>query len=182
MISSNLDRLSTGARIIMRLRQNFRASSNQLEALYSSGIWKTGVICLGVNEENFTDDSLSSSRDRAEWVGKIRDLVEVHEKGAPQFRHMRWKKTFDTEAYQRFFEPPKEESWSYHITGSKESAVDRASSKSYIAVLPDNEKKEVQDKIRKIVDEDTSKVWINESEGTFEYPYKSYVVVCHKKA
>lgn len=66
------------------------------------------------------------------------------------------------------------------IPGSKEGAVDRASSKSYVAVLPDDKKREVQDTIRNIVDEDQHKVWIDESQGVFEYPYKVYVVVSHK--
>ena len=60
--------------------------------------------------------------------------------------------------------------------------VDRASSKSYIAVLPPDEKAAVQDAIRKIVNDDgAGKVWINESEGIFEYPYKVDVVIAHKK-
>ncbi|KAF9564612.1 S-adenosyl-L-methionine-dependent methyltransferase [Agrocybe pediades] len=131
----------------------------------------TGTVALIWNLED---------RDGAEWVAKIRDLIEVHEQGTPQFRHGYWKQTFDTPSYQKFFEPPQQKTWSYHITGTKESAVDRASSKSFIAVLPDEKKKEVQNEIRKIVDEDTSKVWIDKSQGTFEYPYKVDVVICHK--
>ncbi|KAF9557638.1 S-adenosyl-L-methionine-dependent methyltransferase [Agrocybe pediades] len=121
-------------------------------------------------------------RDRADWVGKIRDTIEVYEKGAPQFRHMRWKETFEKPAYQQNFEPPQQEIWDYHITATEESVVERASSKSYIAMLPDDKKKEVQDEVRRIINQDTSKVWMDKSQGTFEYPYKTYVVICHKKS
>jgi len=124
---------------------------------------------------------LISNRDGAEWVAKIRDTIEVHEQGTPQFRHGYWRQTFDTPSYQKYFEPPKQKTWSYHIIGTKESAVERASSKSFVAVLPDDKKKEVQDEIRRIVDEGAGKSWIDESQGTFEYPYKVDVVIFYKK-
>ncbi len=84
-------------------------------------------------------------------------------------------------SYQKYFQPHEQKTWSYHIQGTREGAVDRASSKSYIAVLPQDEKAAVQDAIRKIVDDGAEKVWINKSEGIFEYPYKVDVVIAHKK-
>ena len=125
---------------------------------------------------------MSRKRDGAKWVAQIRDLIETYEQGTPQFRHGYWRQTFDTVSYQKYFQPHEQKTWSYHIQGTRESAVDRASSKSYIAVLPPDEKAAVQDAIRKIVDDDgAGKVWINESEGIFEYPYKVDVVIAHKK-
>lgn len=60
--------------------------------------------------------------------------------------------------------------------------VDREFSKSYIAVLPQDQKAIIQDAIREIIDDDgAEKVWINESEGIFEYPYKADVLIAHKK-
>ncbi|KAF5330601.1 hypothetical protein D9619_005731 [Psilocybe cf. subviscida] len=120
-------------------------------------------------------------RDGAQWVAQLRDLIEEHEQGTPQFRHGYWRATFVTPSYKAHFESPQEENWSYTIAGSKEGAVDRASSKSYVAVLPVDKKKEVQDAIRKIVDEDQQRVWIDKSQGIFEYPYKAYVVIAQKK-
>jgi len=93
---------------------------------------------------------------------------------------MLWRKTFDTKSYQKEFQPPQEKIWAYHLEGTKDSAVDRASSKSYIAVLPEDKKREVQDEIRRIIDQ-SEKVWIDESKGIFEYPYKTWVVIAHKK-
>ncbi|KDR81644.1 hypothetical protein GALMADRAFT_239720 [Galerina marginata CBS 339.88] len=120
-------------------------------------------------------------RTGAPWVAQVRDLIEVHEQGTPQYRHNYWRQTFDAPSYQRAFQPPQERSWAYTLVGTKESAVDRASSKSYVAILPDDKKKEVQNEIRRIVDSDTTKVWIDKSKGTFEYPYKVDVVICQKK-
>lgn len=120
------------------------------------------------------------NRDGAKWVAKLRDLIEAFEQGTPQFRHGYWKQTFDTPSYVKNFQPHEYKTWSYHIQGSKEGAVDRACSKSYIAVLPADKKVEVQDAIRKIVDEDTEKAWIDEANGIFEYPYKADVIIAHK--
>lgn len=60
--------------------------------------------------------------------------------------------------------------------------MERALSKSYIAVLQEDKKKEIADEIRRIIDSDSDKVWIDETKGTFEYPYKAHVVICYKEA
>ena len=130
-------------------------------------------------------DSFRSSllfyRDGARWASEVRDVIEVQEQGTPQFRHMYWRQTFDTQSYQREFNPPEENTWTYKLQADKEIVVDRASSKSYVAVLPDDKKAEVQEEIRKIVDQGLDRVWIDETQGLFEYPYKTWAVIAHKK-
>jgi hypothetical protein len=121
------------------------------------------------------------SRDAARWVAEVRDIVEVNEQNTPQFRHMLWRQTFDTPSYQREFNPPEEKTWSYKLQASKEIVVDRACSKSYVTILPDDKKAELQEEIRKIVDRGLDRVWIDESKGLFEYPYKTWVVIAHKR-
>lgn len=93
---------------------------------------------------------------------------------------MMWRKAFDTELYKKEFQPPQEKIWSYHVEETKDSAVDRASSKNYIAILPKDKKQEIQDEVRRIIDR-SKKVWIDESKSIFEYPYKALVVIAHKK-
>ncbi|TFK29976.1 methyltransferase type 11 [Coprinopsis marcescibilis] len=73
-------------------------------------------------------------RDADEWAGQVRDLIEVHEQGTPQFRLGLWRQVFDTASYKAGFQTPVEKTWSYHIPGTEEATVQRASSKSYIAV------------------------------------------------
>ncbi|PPQ84077.1 hypothetical protein CVT26_013158 [Gymnopilus dilepis] len=131
-----------------------------------------GVVALIWNLED---------RETATWTAQIRDLIEVHEQGTPQYRHNYWRQLFETPAYKQSFESPKEKKWSYHLVGTKDSAVERALSKSYIAILPDEKKQEISEEIRRIIDNDSNKVWINEKEGEFEYPYKTDVVICYKK-
>lgn len=68
----------------------------------------------------------------------------------------------------------------YIIPGTVEGVVARALSKSYISVLHDDEKKEVVDTLRRIL-ETEQKTWISEEEGVFEYPYETTVVTVHRE-
>ena len=94
---------------------------------------------------------------------------------------MKWRQTFDTPTYQREFNPPDEKIWDFKLQTTKEIVVDRASTKSYIAVLPDDKKTEVLEEVGRIVDQGLDRVWIDETQGVFEYPYKAYVVIAHKR-
>jgi hypothetical protein len=120
-------------------------------------------------------------RDAARWVAQLRDHIEKHENGTPQFRLGLWRQTFDTPPYQRAFLPPIEKSWPYTLPATVDTAVDRAASKSYIAVLPEDEKAEALSSVKMIVQKGEDKVWIDEAKDLFEYPYKCYVVVSQKK-
>ena len=94
---------------------------------------------------------------------------------------MKWRQTFDTPTYQRGFNPPDEEIWNYKLQTTKEIVVNRASTASFIAVLPDDKKTEVLEEVGRIVDQGLDRVWIDETQGVFEYPYKAYVVIGHKR-
>jgi len=120
-------------------------------------------------------------RDAARWVAQIRNRIESHEQGTPQFRLGLWRQTWDTPSYKANFDPPKENEWAYNLSSTLDVVTNRAHSKSYIAVLSENEKASVAADIEDIVQRGDDKVWIDESKGVFEYPYKTYVVISHKK-
>ncbi|KAI0079913.1 S-adenosyl-L-methionine-dependent methyltransferase [Panus rudis PR-1116 ss-1] len=120
-------------------------------------------------------------RDAAPWVAQLRDRVESHEQGTPQFRLMLWRAVFSTESYQRLFEPQEEVTWETPIPGTRQIAIDRACSKSYIAVLPPDEKEKVKKDVGEIIDKGDGMKWIDKDKGIFEYPYKTYVVIWRKK-
>lgn len=120
-------------------------------------------------------------RDAARWVAHVRNTIEQHEKGSPQFRLFLWRQTFDTPFYKQFFESPEEFTWSYSLVGTEDIVVDRACSKSYIAILSPNEREEVCQKLRDIVRVGEDKEWINKAAGTFHYPYQSLVVIAQKR-
>lgn len=120
-------------------------------------------------------------RESAKWVAQVRDRVEVHEQGAPQYRLGLWRQAFDTAAYPNAFHPPQEQSWSVPLPATRDVVIDRASSKSYITILADEERAKLQKDLAAIVERGDVKVWINESEGVFEYPYKTDVVISRRK-
>ncbi|PSR74107.1 hypothetical protein PHLCEN_2v10063 [Hermanssonia centrifuga] len=120
-------------------------------------------------------------RDAAKWVAQLRDRVEQHEKGTPQFRLGLWRATFGTPSYPELFAPQEETTWAYPLLGTKEIVVDRACSKSYIAVLPADEKQSVIADVKAIVEKGDSLVYTDKEKGEFEYPYKTTVVVMRKK-
>ena len=120
-------------------------------------------------------------RDEASWVAQLRDRIERHEEGTPQFRLFLWRQTFETASYKQSFLPHVEKIWPYTLETTLENAADRACSKSYIAILPDDAKSEVRKDVAAIISRGEDKVWIDEQKGTFEYPYKCYVVIAQKK-
>lgn len=120
-------------------------------------------------------------RDTAGWVAQIRDRIEIHEGGTPQFRLGLWRQAFCTETYNNNFKPPEEKEWVYHLDTLEEICVNRALSKSYISILPPDEKERVSEDIKAIVARGDGRVWIDESQGVFEYPYKTLVVLSRKK-
>lgn len=118
-------------------------------------------------------------RDRAEWVAQVRERIERHEEGTPQFRLGLWRQVYNAASYRKAFRAPHEQTWSYNLEATVDTVMDRASSKSYIAVLPPHVKAEVQQDLRRIL-EDGEKKWVDEQLGTFEYPYETLVVVAQK--
>lgn len=120
-------------------------------------------------------------RDAAGWVAQLRDRIEIHEKGTPQFRLGLWRQAFSTETYSKNFKPPEEREWVHHIDASEKICVDRALSKSYLSILPPDEKQRVIEDIKAIVAKGDGRVWIDESKGVFAYPYKTLVVLSRKK-
>ena len=117
----------------------------------------------------------------ANWVAQVRDTIEAHEKGAPQFRLGLWRALYDTEGYKSNFEVPQEETWAYALDGNLDIVRDRALSKSYIAVLGAEDKAGVVKKIEEIIAKGDGRKWEDEERGIFEYPYKTLVVIARKK-
>lgn len=120
-------------------------------------------------------------RGGAGWVAQLRNRIEVHEQGTPQFRLGLWRQTFSTPEYTSFFHPQEEKEWTYHNLTSDQIVTDRALSKSYITVLPADEKAKVVDDLKAILQRGDGRIWINKEEGTYQYPYKTLVVVSRKK-
>ena len=123
----------------------------------------------------------NSLSDAAGWVAQLRDVYERFEKGSPQFRLGLWRAVFDAPSYPVLFQPHNETVFSYTIPATADIVADRVCSKSYIAVESKESQAEVRAGVKDILHKGDGKVWINEKEGVFEYPYKTYVVALKRK-
>lgn len=68
----------------------------------------------------------------------------------------------------------------YSIATSYKGVEDRVCSKSYITLLPPQDQDTLKKGIKEALDKH-EKVWIDEAQGKFEYPYTTTTIVMRKK-
>jgi len=88
---------------------------------------------------------------------------------------------FGTQSFQNFFHPHKERTWCYPLVTSLDIVIERAMSKSYITVQPEDIKASIKAGITEIVDRGDGKQWVDGDKGLFEYPYRTLVVVFQRQ-
>ncbi|GAA5840381.1 hypothetical protein JCM3766R1_000271 [Sporobolomyces carnicolor] len=115
------------------------------------------------------------------WVAQLRDAYEQHEAGTPQARLGWWKSIFETEFYRETYEPAQLESYHRELDSSEDGVVDRILSKSYITALAQDQQDKVARDMREIVRRGDGKEWIDQSRGTFYYPYNTELYLIRKK-
>ena len=75
-------------------------------------------------------------------------------------------------ARQDNFAPPETHDFTVAHPTSDQGVVDRVFSKSYITAQPKEEQAKIEASIREILKKNRGSIqWIDEKEGTFEYPY-----------
>lgn len=124
-----------------------------------------GVLALLWNLED---------REGAAWTAQLRDLYEQYEDGAPQYRHMRWMQMVDTPSFAAHFAPLEPVHQRRTLPTTLDGVIDRMLSKSYISVLPDDEKARLVARARAIFaapDAATGRKWLDQAGGVFAYPY-----------
>lgn len=80
--------LIIGAQCFHWAHPNYQSAMNEFSRVLKP---KSGVLALIWNLED---------RNKASWVGKIRDVYEKYEAGTPQYRLGWWRETFDTQSYK----------------------------------------------------------------------------------
>jgi hypothetical protein len=124
---------------------------------------------------------LCSARESARWLSRVRDRIELYDKGTPHARHGKWREAFQTSSYRRFFDPPEEVTFNYKLSRTAEKVIDRALSSSYVSAFPETEKAKIEEDVAEIIRQREDMVWIDESRGMFEYPLKTILITSRRK-
>ncbi|GAA96953.1 uncharacterized protein L969DRAFT_96844 [Mixia osmundae IAM 14324] len=120
-------------------------------------------------------------REAAQWVAKIRDAYEQHEKGTPQYRLAWWKQIYNEPSYSQHFVQSQHFTYRREIPTTVDGVVDRALSKSFITDLSESDQQQVEKNLRKILAEATDKKALDD-QGHFAFPYRTDLYVFEKKA
>ncbi|KAG2228374.1 hypothetical protein INT48_009342 [Thamnidium elegans] len=119
------------------------------------------------------------SKERSEWVAKLRPLYEAYDGSAPQYRMGYWKNVFDTpEAKSTYQLPLQHKRFEFDSKVKRSDVWTRITSKSYIAVLDQIEQDKLQVKVEQVLNEydDIPK---NDDE-LFIYPADTDMYWCYK--
>ena len=105
------------------------------------------------------------------WLKEIRDIVEPLGAKAPRYKSMQWKKPFDE---TKLFTPMQSKNFDYPVKLSADGVCQRFLSVSFISALPQEQFKQVEQKIREILARHLS------LDGLFEMPYHNDIYWCQK--
>ena len=104
--------------------------------------------------------------ERVDWVAAITGIITPYEGDAPRHYTGRWRQPFET---QNLFTPLQRTSFSHSHVGSFDQVViDRFMSVSFIAALPEQNKREVETRIRALQD-----VYPALQSETIAFPYQT---------
>ncbi len=113
-----------------------------------------------------------NARDESvDWVAKLEELTHVYEKGAPRYRTGDWRRAFER---TELFTPLRASHFRYTQVGGREMVVDRIASSSFIAALPEAEKKQALDQVGELISTHPQ----TRGKTTIEFPYRTDVFWC----
>lgn len=116
-----------------------------------------------------------NARDESKnWVAEMTRIIVPHEGGAPRYKSMNWKQTFDSTT---LFSKLKLQHFNYIQVGDVETIVDRVGSISFISALPTEDNSKVLNQVREMATTQP------ETKDSFEIslPYRTDVYWCERK-
>jgi len=115
-----------------------------------------------------------NARDESiDWVSRLTDIIDPHEKGAPRYKYGVWKKSFESTP---LFSPLTEKHFRYVQKGDHNMVVDRVASISFISALEPALNARVLGQVNDLLT--THPETRNRQE--IELPYRTDVFVCSK--
>jgi SAM-dependent methyltransferase len=133
-----------------------------------------GIIVLIWNME---------SKERSEWVSRLRHLYEAFDGSAPQYRMGCWKKVFETEEANKMYKLPLEHKrFDFDTLAKRKDVWTRITSKSYIAILDKEQQDELRTKVEQVLDDRQHGLPNKDDDQTeFIYPHDTDMYWCYKK-
>lgn len=108
-----------------------------------------------------------------DWVADITKIITPFEGDTPRFHTGNWRRPFNG----RYFSEPELTCFSYTHAGSPETVIlDRFLSVSFIAALPDAEKKRVADQLRTLIQSHPAL----RGRKHIEFPYQTHAYSCRR--
>jgi ubiquinone/menaquinone biosynthesis C-methylase UbiE len=111
--------------------------------------------------------------EQLEWGKQIQTIAVRHSAEAPLYKTMHWKKAFDK---QTLFSPLEHQEFHYVQRATRDKIVNITLATSYIVVLPDDRKVQIEKEIRQILD-DSEEL---RDQQEFDTPYVTHVYWCTK--
>jgi len=106
-----------------------------------------------------------------DWVAKLTEIVDQHEKGAPRYKTGQWKVAF---AHSRLFSPLVEKTFYYVQKGNLSVVLDRVASTSFISALAPALKDSVLEEVKELLRTHPQ----TKGRQEFEIPYRTDVFTC----
>jgi len=124
-------------------------------------------------------------RDKAKWLDELWKLYSNYSKrdykAQEDTYHVTWHKMLDLPGYDEVFEKPlQREIFENNLVATRDLVVQRYLTWSAIGAQSDEEKEKIKEKVAKIVDDDPNKTWLDEKEGVFQWPHRTFVDIIRR--
>lgn len=115
-----------------------------------------------------------NARDESvDWVSQLTNIIDPYEGGAPRYKKMKWKEAFNNTT---LFSALQLRHFSYVQVGTIETIVDRIGSISFISALPDDQKKDILNRVSHLVETHL----MTQNQSQIKLPYRTDVYWCEK--
>ncbi|MFL5796773.1 MAG: class I SAM-dependent methyltransferase [Actinomycetota bacterium] len=143
--------------------------------------WFDGPAALRELHRVLRDDSVlavawnARDEERSELWRRVTEVMALYRGDAPSYRSMEWRRAFDA---TDLFTPLQTLSFPYEHETTRDGALDRVSSVSFIAALPEPGRVTVREQVLRLLDEDLD---IGPSAERFSLPYRTDVHWCRRR-
>jgi SAM-dependent methyltransferase len=111
--------------------------------------------------------------ERVDWIAQLTAIVDAHEADVPRYRSGRWREAFDQ---TDLFGPLERHQFDHVHQGTPQMVLDRVSSISFIAALPQSDKSLVLAQVRDLLATHPQ----TKDQQEIAFPYRTDVFCCSR--